>query len=168
MLNFGTIEEFMLKGAKKGKEKGPDQKGDERQVLVVSVMGAQSTGKSYLMNRLFGTRFTVASSRTTDGLWISLIESKKIDFLLIDCEGLFSTDRSPKEEEKLIRVIASLSDYTIMNQNMGMSNRSINELMHNIASSAYGSEKDVQNLYKGELFVVVRDVPSNESENIKK
>lgn len=157
MLTFGVIEDFMLKG-----------KDQQKRVIVVSVMGAQSTGKSYLMNRLFGTRFTVASSRTTDGLWISLIETKNINFLLMDCEGLFSADRSPKEEEKLIRVLASLSDYTIMNQNMGMNSRSLNELMHNIATSAYGSEKDVLNLYKGELFVVVRDVPSNESENVKK
>jgi GTPase Era involved in 16S rRNA processing len=48
-------------------------RNEDKRVLVISVMGAQSTGKSYLMNRLFGTRFTVASSRTTDGLWISLI-----------------------------------------------------------------------------------------------
>lgn len=44
-------------------------------IMVISVMGAQSTGKSYLMNRLFGTRFTVASSRTTIGIWISLIKT---------------------------------------------------------------------------------------------
>jgi predicted GTPase len=60
MLDFGIIEQFMMRN-------------EDKRVLVISVMGAQSTGKSYLMNRLFGTRFTVASSRTTDGLWISLI-----------------------------------------------------------------------------------------------
>jgi predicted GTPase len=37
-------------------------------------MGAQSTGKSYLLNRLFGTRFTVASCRTTIGIWMSLVK----------------------------------------------------------------------------------------------
>jgi hypothetical protein len=37
-------------------------------------MGAQSTGKSYLLNRLFGTRFTVASCRTTIGVWMSLVK----------------------------------------------------------------------------------------------
>jgi GTPase Era involved in 16S rRNA processing len=72
MLNFGIIEEIMTREA-------------DKRVIVVSVMGAQSTGKSYLMNRLFGTRFTVASSRTTDGLWISLVEGKQFNYLLIDC-----------------------------------------------------------------------------------
>jgi len=47
----------------------------DKKIIVVSVMGAQSTGKSYLMNRLFGTRFTVSSSRTTIGIWISLIKT---------------------------------------------------------------------------------------------
>ena len=87
-------------------------------------MGAQSTGKSYLMNRIFGTRFTVASARTTIGIWLSLIKTSNLFFLLLDCEGLFAPDRTPKEEEKLIKVLASLSDYTIFNLNMSLANRS--------------------------------------------
>ena len=35
-------------------------------------MGPQSTGKSYFLNRVFGTRFNVDSNRCTDGLWLSL------------------------------------------------------------------------------------------------
>lgn len=70
----------------------------DKGVIVVSVMGPQSIGKSYLMNRLFGTRFAVASSRTTDGLWISLSKSKDVNFLVIDSEGLFSLTRSSSEE----------------------------------------------------------------------
>lgn len=128
LLNFGAVEDLMLKDVNRFKK-----------MIVVSVMGAQSSGKSYLMNRLFGTRFTVAASRTTDGIWISFMEADHFNYLLMDCEGLFTPDRSPKEEEKLIRVLASVSDYTIMNQNMGLSNRSLKELMENIAVSAYGS-----------------------------
>ena len=70
----------------------------EEQIIVVSIMGAQSTGKSYLMNRIFGTRFTVASSRTTIGIWLSIIKTREQTFLALDCEGLFSPDRTPKEE----------------------------------------------------------------------
>ena len=65
-------------------------------IMVVSVMGAQSTGKSYLMNRIFGTRFTVASSRTTIGIWMSLVKGKNMHFLVLDCEGLFAPDRTIK------------------------------------------------------------------------
>ena len=41
-------------------------------IKVISIMGAQSTGKSYLLNKMFGTRFNVDTGRCTDGLWISL------------------------------------------------------------------------------------------------
>jgi hypothetical protein len=47
------------------------------------------------MNRLFGTRFDVSAARCTDGIWISLskIKTKNNEtknFLVLDCEGLFS------------------------------------------------------------------------------
>ncbi len=48
-------------------------------------MGAQSTGKSYLMNKLFGSRFSVASSRCTDGIWLSFCPTEDINYILLDC-----------------------------------------------------------------------------------
>ncbi len=62
IIEFGIVEELL--------NKRPDKR-----VIVVSIMGAQSTGKSYLMNRLFGTRFTVSSARCTIGIWLSLVET---------------------------------------------------------------------------------------------
>ena len=41
-------------------------------ILVVSSMGAQSTGKSYQLNHLGGTLFDVSGGRCTDGIWMSL------------------------------------------------------------------------------------------------
>ena len=43
-------------------------------IKVVSIVGRQSSGKSYVMNRLFGTRFNVSATRCTDGIWMSLVE----------------------------------------------------------------------------------------------
>jgi GTPase Era involved in 16S rRNA processing len=43
-----------------------------KKIYVVSIFGRQSSGKSYLLNRIFGTRFAVAASRCTDGIWASL------------------------------------------------------------------------------------------------
>ena len=67
-------------------------KGSDRQVSVISIVGRQSSGKSYVMNRLFGTRFDVSSRRCTDGIWMSVCEtsinthdSKLI--IVLDCEG---------------------------------------------------------------------------------
>ncbi len=44
----------------------------QEKVYVISIVGRQSSGKSYVLNRYFGTRFDVALSRCTDGIWISL------------------------------------------------------------------------------------------------
>ena len=41
-------------------------------VYIVSIVGKQSGGKSYVMNRFFGTRFSVSANRCTDGIWMSL------------------------------------------------------------------------------------------------
>ena len=41
-------------------------------VLVISSMGAQSTGKSYQLNHLGGTLFDVSGQRCTDGIWMSM------------------------------------------------------------------------------------------------
>ena len=72
LIDFGIIEKILLE------EK-------DKKTMVVSIMGAQSTGKSYLMNRIFGSRFTVASSRTTIGIWISIVRTPKINYLALDC-----------------------------------------------------------------------------------
>ena len=66
-------------------------------------MGRQSLGKSYLLNRLFGTRFNVDSKRCTDGLWLSMSvdidkNGKEILYIIIDCEGLFNVRRILEEE----------------------------------------------------------------------
>ena len=111
-LDFGIIEEILTKN-------------EHKKIIVVGVMGAQSTGKSYLMNRLFGTRFTVASSRSTIGVWLSVKNSDEYLYLLMDCEGLFNPRREPKEEQKLIQIVSSLSNFVIMNLNMGLKSKSM-------------------------------------------
>lgn len=60
MIKFGIYEKFLL-----------DFKS---RVRVISIVGRQSSGKSYVMNRFFGTRFNVATTRCTDGIWMSLVE----------------------------------------------------------------------------------------------
>lgn len=50
------------------------------------------------MNRIFGTRFDVAATRCTDGIWISVVElyhnKQSQIFVVLDCEGLFSARRN--------------------------------------------------------------------------
>jgi GTPase Era involved in 16S rRNA processing len=84
-------------------------------IYVISIIGRQSSGKSYLLNRLFGTRFTVAASRCTDGIWASIVELEQTKFLILDCEGLFSPQRTKNEETYLLAFLAAVCDVTILN-----------------------------------------------------
>eukprot|EP01084_Bolivina_argentea_P104321 186803_1 len=40
-------------------------------IKVVTSMGKQSTGKSYKLNHLFGTKFDISGARCTDGIWMT-------------------------------------------------------------------------------------------------
>nr|XP_055050553.1 interferon-induced very large GTPase 1-like [Misgurnus anguillicaudatus] len=68
--------------------------GDQR-VFVLSVLGIQSTGKSTLLNAMFGLQFAVSAGRCTRGAFMQLVKvseelkDSKFEFLLIvDTEGL--------------------------------------------------------------------------------
>ena len=75
------------------------------------------------MNRFFGTRFTVASSRSTIRVWLSVMNPDEYLYLLMDYEGLFNPKREPKEEQKLIQIVSSLSNFVIMNLNIEFKNK---------------------------------------------
>ncbi|XP_033859459.3 interferon-induced very large GTPase 1-like [Acipenser ruthenus] len=97
-------------------------------VLVVTVLGVQSTGKSTLLNTMFGVQFAVSSGRCTRGAFMLLIKVKqdlkkelKCDFILvIDTEGLKSPELAQLEDSyehdnELATLVVGLSDTTIIN-----------------------------------------------------
>ncbi|XP_062398293.1 up-regulator of cell proliferation-like isoform X2 [Sardina pilchardus] len=97
-------------------------------LLVVSVLGVQSTGKSTLLNTMFGVQFPVSSGRCTRGAYMlflsvgqELREELKYDFvLLIDTEGLKAPelaklDGSSEHDNQLATLVIGLSDVTIIN-----------------------------------------------------
>ncbi|XP_044196795.1 up-regulator of cell proliferation-like [Thunnus albacares] len=97
-------------------------------ILVVTVLGVQSTGKSTLLNTMFGVQFAVSSGRCTRGAFMLLIrvneDVKKVlncDFMvIIDTEGLKSPelaqlDDSHEHDNELATLVVGLSDITIIN-----------------------------------------------------
>ncbi|KAM6949566.1 interferon-induced very large GTPase 1-like [Aplochiton taeniatus] len=97
-------------------------------ILVVTVLGVQSTGKSTLLNTMFGVQFAVSSGRCTRGAFMLLIEVNDnikeqlhCDLLvIIDTEGLKSPelaqlDDSYEHDNELATLVVGLSDVTIIN-----------------------------------------------------
>uniref|UniRef100_A0A3B5Q336 Up-regulator of cell proliferation-like n=1 Tax=Xiphophorus maculatus TaxID=8083 RepID=A0A3B5Q336_XIPMA len=100
----------------------------KNKILVVTVLGVQRTGKSTLLNTMFGVQFAVSSGRCTRGAFMLLIkvneDFKKVlncDFMMIiDTEGLKSPelaqlDNSHEHDNELATLVVGLSDITIIN-----------------------------------------------------
>ncbi|CAH2307931.1 up-regulator of cell proliferation-like [Pelobates cultripes] len=105
--------------------------GGQCRMRVITVLGVQSTGKSTLLNTMFGLQFPVASGRCTRGAFMTLIKVKKdfqedlgCDFILvIDTEGLkapelASLEDSYEHDNELATLVIGLSDITIINMAM--------------------------------------------------
>ncbi|XP_031677080.1 up-regulator of cell proliferation [Oncorhynchus kisutch] len=100
-------------------------------IRVVTVLGDQGTGKSTLLNTMFGVQFAVSSGRCTRGAFMLLIkvnkelkEELKCDFIMvIDTEGLKSPelaqlDKHYEHDNELATLVIGLSDVTIINMSM--------------------------------------------------
>ncbi|XP_047436323.1 up-regulator of cell proliferation-like [Mugil cephalus] len=105
--------------------------GEKSRLLVLTVLGVQSSGKSTLLNTMFGVQFPVSSGRCTRGAYMLFLKvgddlksDLKSDFIvLIDTEGLKSPDLAQLEESyehdnQLATFVIGLSDVTIVNISM--------------------------------------------------
>ena len=96
-------------------------------VFVLSVLGLQSTGKSTLLNTVFGLQFNVSSGRCTRGAYMQLLpisddlsDEIKCDYILvIDTEGLRAPEldslQSQKHDNELATFVIGLANDTIIN-----------------------------------------------------
>lgn len=100
----------------------------KNKIRVITVLGVQSTGKSTLLNTMFGVQFAVSNGCCTRGAFMLLIQitdsfRKELgcDYLLIvDTEGLKSSeltqlDDSHEHDNELATLVTGLSDITIIN-----------------------------------------------------
>ncbi|XP_073688684.1 interferon-induced very large GTPase 1-like [Garra rufa] len=100
--------------------------GDQR-VFVLSVLGIQSSGKSTMLNAMFGLQFAVSAGRCTRGAFMQLVrvseEMKKqmnIDYILVvDTEGLRALElagRSTRHHDnELATFVVGLGNMTLIN-----------------------------------------------------
>ncbi len=100
--------------------------GDQK-VFVLSVLGIQSTGKSTMLNTMFGLQFNVSAGRCTRGAFMQLIpldDTIKLHtgchyILIVDTEGLQAqimtrTDKE-KHDNELATFVIGLANMTLIN-----------------------------------------------------
>ncbi|CAF2852456.1 unnamed protein product [Rotaria sp. Silwood2] len=90
-----------------------------KRVLVISIIGPQNSGKSTLLNYMFGTLFDVRNGRCTRGIYGSLAKSNSKDFdyiMLIDTEGLSSGEKCDLEyDRRIVLFCLAVSHLVIVN-----------------------------------------------------
>ena len=93
-------------------------------VLVVSILGVQSTGKSTLLNTAFGLQFSVSAGRCTRGAFMQLLSLEKNDvdyqyILVIDSEGLrapeLTGELSNVHDNEIATFVMGIANVTIIN-----------------------------------------------------
>ncbi|CAI2173239.1 5575_t:CDS:10 [Funneliformis geosporum] len=131
---------------------------------LVAVFGSQSTGKSTLLNRLFGTSFDVMNEnsrrQTTKGIWMS--RGKDMNVLIMDVEGTDGRERGEDQdfERKSALFSMATSNVIIVNlwehqvglyqgANMGLL-KTVFEVNLQLFQAARGKEKTL-------LLFVIRD-----------
>ncbi|XP_067426847.1 interferon-induced very large GTPase 1-like [Thunnus thynnus] len=101
--------------------------GDKR-IFVLSVLGLQSSGKSTMLNAMFGLQFAVSAGRCTKGAFMQLVkvseEMKMKDFkfdyvLVVDTEGLraleLASNATLHHDNELATFVIGLGNMTLIN-----------------------------------------------------
>ncbi|KAF9309946.1 Dynamin-like GTPase that mediates homotypic ER fusion [Podila horticola] len=87
---------------------------------LAAIFGSQSTGKSTLLNRLFGTDFDVMSEnarmQTTKGIWISKGRDMKV--LVMDVEGTDGRERGEDQDFERKSALFSVATSEVLIVNM--------------------------------------------------
>ena len=97
----------------------------DKKVVSISVLGIQSSGKSTLLNTMFGLQFSVSAGRCTRGVFLQLLPicgqhtRKGPSYaLVIDTEGLRAPELSGKavtSDNELATLVIGLADIIILN-----------------------------------------------------
>ncbi|KAH9292305.1 hypothetical protein KI387_042516, partial [Taxus chinensis] len=92
-------------------------------IKVISSMGKQCSGKSYLLNHLSGYFLDVAGSRCTDGVWMTITAREEHGegdgrclFVLLNFKRLGNFERSEQEDMLLSVLNTVVSNLTIFNK----------------------------------------------------
>uniref|UniRef100_A0A9J7YSU0 VLIG-type G domain-containing protein n=1 Tax=Cyprinus carpio carpio TaxID=630221 RepID=A0A9J7YSU0_CYPCA len=100
--------------------------GDQR-VFVLSVLGLQSSGKSTMLNAMFGLQFAVSAGRCTRGAFMQLIRvsdemKPQINFdyiLVVDTEGLRALELARRStqlhDNELATFVVGIGNLTLIN-----------------------------------------------------
>ena len=146
----------------------------DKRLFIVSVMGIQSSGKSTLLNTMFGLKFPVSAGRCTKGVYFVMIPVDKVsmgvdyDYLMvIDTEGLRALETQGVgwiHDNELATLVVGLGDVTIVNIK-GENSADLNDVLQIVIHAMIRIRLANPNLVKPSCFFVHQNVPSIEADD---
>lgn len=126
-------------------------------LFVVSVIGAQSSAKSTLLNYLFGCGFATRAGRCTKGLYVSFVRSSDLDILVLDSEGLMSVEEGSTDFDNEMVLMAIACSHVVLINQMGDIHRHLTDLLE-VAVFALKHLQVLSHLVTPDIWFVLRDV----------
>mmetsp|Transcript_20305 Transcript_20305/g.27461 ORF Transcript_20305/g.27461 Transcript_20305/m.27461 type:complete len:205 (+) Transcript_20305:1450-2064(+) len=142
----------------------------DSELFVVSIIGAQSTGKSTLLNYLLGSNFRVSAGRCTKGLNATLFVTDVqggAEMLLLDSEGLFSTERTdPKFDRRLATFCLAVSNFLMINIK-GELSMDVQDVLETVIYTLSRVPSLNMNVKKPRIHFVLRDQANAQKKQMK-
>ena len=135
-------------------------------VKVVSSMGKQTTGKSYLLNHLVGSSFNISGKRCTDGCWMTIKQVFDCLYIILDFEGIGSFERTDQDDMLLSLFNSALSTITMFKTEPRLDK----DTDHFFAKFNMGNSRlrGAENIFQGLFMIIVRDVAAHDIEGVTK
>ena len=141
----------------------------DKKLFIISVVGIQSSGKSTLLNTMFGLKFAVSAGRCTRGVYCLLIPvdatSMEVGYdymLVIDTEGLRAPeleDAGLAHDNELATLVVGLGDVTIVNIK-GENSTEINDILQIVIHAMIRIKLAKPNLLEPSCIFVHQNVPA--------
>jgi len=163
---YGGHVEGIAKNISFGWYEGIFRHFGDKKVKVVSSMGEQSCGKSFMLNHLVGTTFDGSAMRCTEGVWMSLVNTKQCIYVALDFEGLKSLERTP-QEDLFLTLFNTVVSNLILFKNQFAVNRDMSSMFQRFQDGAMLFESDPK-IFQAKLCVIIKDVPRADKEDIVK
>ncbi|CAG8433513.1 6724_t:CDS:2 [Ambispora gerdemannii] len=133
-----------------------------RQLLVISVIGLESSGKSTLLNYLFKCGFSTSAGRCTKGMYMSyrhsVFKGQLIDLLILDSEGMGSTAQKyitrRTNFDKKITLLALMCSQIVIINTKGLTR----DIANILEVSSYHLDALKASRIKPRLHFVLRDM----------
>ncbi|PKY25815.1 hypothetical protein RhiirB3_528171 [Rhizophagus irregularis] len=129
-------------------------------------MGEQSCGKSFMLNHLVGTTFDGSAMRCTEGVWMSLVNTKECIYVALDFEGLRSLERTP-QEDMFLTLFNTVVSNLILYKNQYTINRDASKMFQKFQDGVKLFESD-PNIFQARLCIIIKDVPETDKNGITK